>query len=182
MCRDSHFGLFCPLKSRILKQNCRKFQYCQKRPGLGRQWKTHIAFSMFSLLVTNLCCWKESRGLAATTMSLFFLSRSIQSASLCGAARRQMALGCLARAIVRLPRTAGAQFKVKIPTIVPHYLYSGKGGWFLMLPPLPPRVLLLLCATTGLLCVLSYKRSQSFSSEYSIAWRSIGAMYYCSNH
>ena len=30
------------------------FQYCQKLPGLPRQLKTHIAFSMFPILDTNL--------------------------------------------------------------------------------------------------------------------------------
>ena len=31
------------------------FQYCQKRPGLPRQLKTHTVFSMFPIHDTNLC-------------------------------------------------------------------------------------------------------------------------------
>ena len=31
------------------------FQYCQKQPSLPRQSKTHLAFSMFPILDTNLC-------------------------------------------------------------------------------------------------------------------------------
>ena len=73
--------------------------------------------------------------------------------------------------LAQLPRTAAAdaKFKVKIPTIVPHYLYSGKGGWFLMLPPLPPRVLLLLCAT-GLLCVLSLREASHSVNRWALYW------------
>jgi hypothetical protein len=39
-----------PLKSRTLKQNCRNFQCCPNQPGLLRQLKIHMIFSMFPKL------------------------------------------------------------------------------------------------------------------------------------
>ena len=38
-----------------VKQNCRNFSVLPKRPGLPRQLKTHIAFSIFLILGANLC-------------------------------------------------------------------------------------------------------------------------------
>ena len=43
-----------PLKCRILLENSRNFQYCQKWPGLPRQLKTNVGFSMFPILGTKL--------------------------------------------------------------------------------------------------------------------------------
>ena len=48
------FSPWKPAKSRILYQNCRNFQYCPNLPNLPRQLKTHIVFSVFPILGTNL--------------------------------------------------------------------------------------------------------------------------------
>ena len=61
MCRKSNSVLVLimkarknTLKSRIIQKQCRNFQYCQIQPGLPRQLKTQIAFSIFTILEANL--------------------------------------------------------------------------------------------------------------------------------
>ena len=81
------------LKSKILQRNCRNFQYCPNQPGLHRQLKVQIAFSMIPLLGTNLCahhCYKnnniavliEHLSLTLTVCNVIYLYKKYTSYSL----------------------------------------------------------------------------------------------------
>ena len=85
MWRDSNFVPWknekTTLKSRILYQNCRNFQYCLKWKGLPRQLKTQITFifilylvQIFSLLA--VCKWLQ-RLVLLHTNSKFVVQNSI---------------------------------------------------------------------------------------------------------
>ena len=53
ICRNSNFVLVLP-KNPQSKAKLKKNQYCQNWSSLPRQLKTHMNFSMFPILVTNL--------------------------------------------------------------------------------------------------------------------------------